>query len=70
MIPSEIMGPAGAAPSPGGFFNRLLATGMADQNHSFRAGQISCREKAVFLNPRTRYEDIDRFIAAIRGSSA
>ncbi|MEA3211172.1 MAG: hypothetical protein QOE70_4229 [Chthoniobacter sp.] len=24
-------------------------------------------EKAVFMNPRTRYEDIDRFIAAIRG---
>ena len=24
-------------------------------------------EKAVFLNPRTRYEDIDQFIAAIRG---
>jgi glutamate/tyrosine decarboxylase-like PLP-dependent enzyme len=24
-------------------------------------------EKAVFMNPRTRYEDIDRFIASIRG---
>ena len=24
-------------------------------------------EKAVFLNPRTRYEDIDQFIAAMRG---
>jgi len=24
-------------------------------------------EKAVFMNPRTRYEDIDRFIAAVRG---
>ena len=24
-------------------------------------------EKAVFMNPRTRYEDIDQFIAAVRG---
>ena len=25
-------------------------------------------EKAVFLNPRTRYEDIDRFIAALQAA--
>lgn len=27
-------------------------------------------EKAVFMNPRTRYEDIDRFVAALRASSS
>ena len=27
-------------------------------------------EKAVFMNPRTRYEDIDRFVENLRGSAA
>jgi glutamate/tyrosine decarboxylase-like PLP-dependent enzyme len=27
-------------------------------------------EKAVFMNPRTRYEDIDRFVANLRGGAA
>jgi glutamate/tyrosine decarboxylase-like PLP-dependent enzyme len=37
-----------------------------DYDHKGRCGAIP-GEKAVFLNPRTRYEDIDQFIATIRG---
>jgi hypothetical protein len=47
------------------YTNWVEFTAHAHYNARGRCGAIP-GEKAVFVNPRTRYEDIDQFIAAAR----